>query len=287
MNAIEFDPYLVLGLKNDPNTPLSVIKKKFYQLSLKYHPDKIESDDLIEDYEKIIMAYNILRNDKLRKNYHQQYPLDHYHLKTKLNYENSSKKCEQVSTKEFNRKSFNREFLSQISDQDKNNIDLFVSMNMTPSDIDDQFKYLHPESKFDNNYVENKKSYDVFQQQLEKLEEKRRNDLDNTHPVKILDQFDSKEFNNQFNVNKNKQYHIIKYVKPVEYNSYENGFLIDDEKFTKEYELPVNPNEYIDSDKYINNYIIEPISTQEFMDQLEMLKKNRDNFKFEIQNLKR
>ncbi len=31
MNAIEFDPYLVLGLKNDPNTPLSVIKKKFYQ----------------------------------------------------------------------------------------------------------------------------------------------------------------------------------------------------------------------------------------------------------------
>lgn len=287
MNAIEFDPYLVLGLKNDPNTPLSVIKKKFYQLSLKYHPDKIESDDLIEDYEKIIMAYNILRNDKLRKNYHQQYPLDHYHLKTKLNYENSSKKCEQVSTKEFNRKSFNREFLSQISDQDKNNIDLFVSMNMTPSDIDDQFKYLHPESKFDNNYVENKKSYDVFQQQLEKLEEKRRNDLDNTHPVKILDQFDSKEFNNQFNVNKNKHYHIIKYVKPVEYNSYENGFLIDDEKFTKEYELPVNPNEYIDSDKYINNYIIEPISTQEFMDQLEMLKKNRDNFKFEIQNLKR
>ena len=92
MNAIEFDPYLVLGLKNDPNTPLSVIKKKFYQLSLKYHPDKIESDDLIEDYEKIITAYNILRNDKLRKNYHQQYPLDHYHLKTKLNYENSSKK---------------------------------------------------------------------------------------------------------------------------------------------------------------------------------------------------
>uniref|UniRef100_A0A6C0LZA5 J domain-containing protein n=1 Tax=viral metagenome TaxID=1070528 RepID=A0A6C0LZA5_9ZZZZ len=287
MNAIEFDPYLVLGLKNDPNTPLSVIKKKFYQLSLKYHPDKIESDDLIEDYEKIITAYNILRNDKLRKNYHQQYPLDHYHLKTKLNYENSSKKCEQVSTKEFNRKSFNREFLSQISDQDKNNIDLFVSMNMTPSDIDDQFKYLHPESKFDSNYIENKKSYDVFQQQLEKLEEKRRNDLDNTHPVKILDQFDSKEFNNQFNVNKNKHYHIIKYVKPVEYNSYENGFLIDDEKFTKEYELPVNPNEYIDSDKYINNYIIEPISTQEFMDQLEMLKKNRDNFKFEIQNLKR
>ena len=81
---IDFDPYNMLGLKNDPDLPLSIIKKKFYQLSLKYHPDKMEIDDSFDDYQKIITSYNILRNKKLRTNYHQQFPLDHYHLKTKL-----------------------------------------------------------------------------------------------------------------------------------------------------------------------------------------------------------
>lgn len=278
---IDFDPYTILGLKNDPEIPLSIIKKKFYQLSLKYHPDKIESDDLMEDYQKIITAYNILRNDKLRKNYHQQYPLDHYHLKTKINYEKSQQKIAGKHNNIFNSESFNRDFLNQISDQDRNNIDLFVAMNMTPSDIDDQFRYLHPESKFDSNYVENKKSYDNFQQQIDNLEEKRRLELNEIHPVKILNNYDPKEFNNQFNVNKNKHYQIIKYEQPVEYNSLHNGFFINDKQFIKEYELPENPQQYSDSDKYVNDYLIEPLSQEEFLDQLETLKKNRANFKFE------
>ena len=281
MNSIKinFDPYNILGLKNCQDTPLSVIKKKFYQLSLKYHPDKIQSDDCLEDYQKIITAYNILRNDKYRKNYHQQYPLDHYHLKTKLNYENSSKECEQILTKEFNRNSFNKEFLSRISDQDKNNIDLFISMNMTPSDIDDQFKYLHPESKFDSNYVENKKSYDAFQQQILKLEEKRRLELNDLHPTKILKNYNPWDFNNQFNVNKNKLYHIIKYEEPVEYNNFTSRFLLDDVKFTREYELPINPIKYTNNNKYRNDYIVKSIPEQDFSDLLEILKKDRDSFK--------
>lgn len=276
-SKINFNPYTILGLKCDPEIPLSIIKKKFYQLSLKYHPDKIESDDMMEDYEKIIKAYNILRNDKLRNNYHQQYPLDHYHLKTKLAYEKISEKPCKKSKEEFNHESFNREFLNQISDQDKNNIDLFVAMNMTPSDIDDQFRYLHPESKFDSNYVENKKSYDNFLQQIHNLEEKRRMDLNDMNTIKILDQFDPKEFNNQFNINKNKNYQIIKYEKPVEYNNFDNIFLFNDNKFNEEYEMPPNPCEYISSNKYTNNYNVEPLSQEEFLNQLEILKRGRSN----------
>jgi curved DNA-binding protein CbpA len=284
MNPIQinFNPYLILGLKNSPDIPLSVIKKKFYQLSLKYHPDKIESDDSLEEYQQIITAYNILRNDKYRKNYHQQYPLDHYHLKTKLSYQQSKNETKNKNYQnQFDPNIFNQEFLKNLSDQDKNNIDLFIAMNMTPSDIDDQFRYLHPETKFENNYIENKKSYDDFQQQIVTLEEKRRLELNDLHPVKILDQFNPKEFNNQFNVNKNKHYQIIKYEKPVEYNSFEKSFLINDEQFTQEYELPNNPQEYTDSKKNRNDYIIESMSQEEFLDQLEILKKNRDNFKFE------
>lgn len=274
---IDFNPYLILGLENSPNIPLSVIKKKFYQLSLRYHPDKIQSDDSLDKYQQIITAYNILRNDKYRKNYHQQYPLDHYHLKTKLSYQQS--KNETKYKNQFDSKEFNQDFLKNISDQDKNNIDLFIAMNMTPSDIDDQFRYLHPETKFENNYIENKRSYDDFQQQIEILEDKRRLELNDLHPTKILTKYDPWDFNNQFNVNKNKLYHIIKYEEPVEYNNFTSRFLLDDVKFTREYELPNNPNDYIYSKEYHNDYIVKPIPEQDFMDLLETLKKDRNSFK--------
>ena len=57
--------------------------------------------------------------------------------------------------------------------------------------------------------------------------------------------------------------------------------MINDKQFIKEYELPENPQQYTDSDKYVNDYLIEPLSQEEFLDQLETLKKNRANFKFE------
>ena len=46
---IDFDPYQILNLNNDPDIPIEVIKKQFYKLSLKYHPDRNKD---CEDYAK-------------------------------------------------------------------------------------------------------------------------------------------------------------------------------------------------------------------------------------------
>ena len=42
---INFDPYEILGLEKDPNTPIHTIKKQFYKLSLIYHPDRLLKND--------------------------------------------------------------------------------------------------------------------------------------------------------------------------------------------------------------------------------------------------
>ncbi len=130
----DFNPYQVLGFKPGSEIPLSVIKKRFYQLSIKHHPDKIGKDNLSHQkkkYQEIIIAYNILRDEKLRKDYHQQYPANHYqlkHLPRKMEYK-LSKKLYKVP------ENFNLEFLKSISKRDQDNIDMYINLGFNQSDM--------------------------------------------------------------------------------------------------------------------------------------------------------
>ena len=59
--------YETLDLKS--NASQQDIKKAYYNLSKKYHPDKCNDDDATEKFQKINTAYQILMDDKNRENY--------------------------------------------------------------------------------------------------------------------------------------------------------------------------------------------------------------------------
>ncbi|KAJ1256970.1 hypothetical protein BS78_K258400 [Paspalum vaginatum] len=69
-NAIycdEDDCYDLLGLKQDANT--SEIKKAYYKLSLKLHPDKTPDPESQKLFVKIANAYEILKDESTREQY--------------------------------------------------------------------------------------------------------------------------------------------------------------------------------------------------------------------------
>jgi DnaJ-class molecular chaperone len=63
------DLYNILQIK--PNASEKEIKKAYYNLSKKYHPDKNPDADSCRKFQEINSAYNILIDDKTRKNYIQ------------------------------------------------------------------------------------------------------------------------------------------------------------------------------------------------------------------------
>jgi DnaJ family protein B protein 4 len=66
------DYYKVLGVSKDADT--SVIKKKYRQLALKWHPDKAPADkkkEYEEEFKDIANAYGILSDSEKRKQYDQ------------------------------------------------------------------------------------------------------------------------------------------------------------------------------------------------------------------------
>jgi hypothetical protein len=63
------DLYNILQIK--PNASEREIKKAYYNLSKKYHPDKNPDADSCRKFQEINSAYNILIDDKTRKNYIQ------------------------------------------------------------------------------------------------------------------------------------------------------------------------------------------------------------------------
>lgn len=63
----EKDLYKILGLR--PDATQNEIKKKYRQLSKKYHPDKNPSKDAEEKYKDINEAYDILHDTKKRRLY--------------------------------------------------------------------------------------------------------------------------------------------------------------------------------------------------------------------------
>jgi len=61
--------YEILQIK--PNASEQEIKKAYYSLSRKYHPDKNPNKDANQRFQEINSAYNMLMDDKIRRNYTQ------------------------------------------------------------------------------------------------------------------------------------------------------------------------------------------------------------------------
>lgn len=64
--TFDFNFYIILGVSGDASK--EEIKKAYYGLSKKFHPDNIETGDE-EKFKKISIAYSILYNDEKRKLY--------------------------------------------------------------------------------------------------------------------------------------------------------------------------------------------------------------------------
>lgn len=62
--------YNILELSNTAS--LQQIKNKYYQLSLKYHPDTNKSSKSIDNFVRISNAYNVLINPQLKQEYDEQ-----------------------------------------------------------------------------------------------------------------------------------------------------------------------------------------------------------------------
>ena len=63
------DPYKVIGV--DKNASASEIKKAYYQLAKKYHPDINKEKDADKRFQDIQSAYEILSDENKKKEYDQ------------------------------------------------------------------------------------------------------------------------------------------------------------------------------------------------------------------------
>lgn len=61
------DPYKALGVES--NASAKEIKKSYYQLAKKYHPDVNKEDDAKKKFEEVQKAYELLSNEEERKKY--------------------------------------------------------------------------------------------------------------------------------------------------------------------------------------------------------------------------
>ena len=103
------DYYRILEIKEDAD--FSDIKKKYRKLAIKYHPDKNPGDDeAVKKFREITEAYEILGDEKKRKEY------DH---KRKLKNGQENKKNENLKNKNNfsdNNFSFGKEFFKSASE---------------------------------------------------------------------------------------------------------------------------------------------------------------------------
>ena len=56
-------------LELEPSASINEIKKNYKRLAMKYHPDKNKNPESINKFHQISSAYEILSNDKSRKEY--------------------------------------------------------------------------------------------------------------------------------------------------------------------------------------------------------------------------
>ena len=81
------DYYKILEVSE--NEDISEIKKKYRKMAMKYHPDRNAGDKkAVKKFREITEAYEVLSNDKRRKEYDYKRKNASNHLKNKNNKEN-------------------------------------------------------------------------------------------------------------------------------------------------------------------------------------------------------
>ena len=215
------------------------IKKQFYKLSNKYHPDRFSNTfypkEIKERYQNIIIAYkNICYNDK--QNTNNKIPLDHNGLRFINKIDKKSTIVKELPN------DFNSRFFDLINREDRENIKLYFDLGMTDSDIENQFNLLYPDQEIKNNNEIYNKNLKI----LKDIIKDRENDFNKLKPKKILN---NENFNIQFTQNKNtNKLDLIKYEKPQNEKFYlheiglDNLYKINNTKFDLENKLPDNPN---------------------------------------------
>jgi curved DNA-binding protein CbpA len=181
------DYYSVLEL--DDSTIYSVIrlKKQFYKLSSRYHPDRFINnmypDSIKEKYTSIVIAYNYLKSNcfKLLKNEDlaTSTPKDHTALKfiNKIDIYDVD-----IDNKNVDNSKFNEDFLKNISEEDNSNLKLFLELGLSEQDIDNQFSLLHPEPKT----IKENGLYQESTLKLEKIFNQRQEEIVNYLPSNII-----------------------------------------------------------------------------------------------------
>jgi len=272
------DYYSVLELDDTIIYSVHSLKKQFYKLSSRYHPDRFINnmypDSIKEKYTSIVIAYNYLKSNYLKSMNNDTLatstPKDHNALK----FINNISICNKNIDNTIDNSKFNEEFLKNISEEDNSNLKLFLELGLSEQDIDNQFSLLHPEPK-------TIKENELHKESIVKLEgiiNQRQEDIVNYLPNKIIDE---KNLNSEFMYNKTKRSTIIKYSKPDNEKYYlnnskiDNFHLVNDAVFIKEYDLPNNPNEIIRDKNIIEEEPIGKISVKDFNVSLEELIKSR------------
>ena len=273
------DYYSVLEL--DDSTIYSVIrlKKQFYKLSSRYHPDRFISsmypDSVKDKYTSIVIAYNYLKSNCFKSLKNEDLatitPKDHNALKfiNKINIYDKN-----IDNKDVDSSKFNEEFLKNISEEDNSNLKLFLELGLSEQDIDNQFSLLHPEPKT----IKENEIYHESTLKLKQIINQRQEDIANYLPNKIIDE---KDLNSEFIYNKTKHSAIIKYNKPDNEKYYLNNsridtfHLVDDEVFIKEYDLPNNPTEIRVDKDIIHEELIGKINVENFNISLKKLINSR------------
>lgn len=239
--------YTVLELTPEWEYSKQQLKKQFYKLSSRYHPDRFQKRDytleIKNKYIRIIEAYNYLKSLE-KEDITSDLPHDHSALKfiNKINMEN--KKTKAIP------EDFNEVFLESISGEDTINLKLFFELGLSEQDIDVQFVLLHPNSQ---TIVDNK-VYLNNDLKLKDYIKQRELEIQDSLPKNILS---SEKLNSQFKKNREQGMSVVRYSEPDNDKFYmmggiDNTYRVDDELFRKEYDLPKNPDTLFDIDKNMN-----------------------------------
>lgn len=136
----KFDPYKILGAAR--NDTLADIKKKYYKLVKKYHPDRNQGDD--RKITIVTKAYNILSDPALRREYDSTYSAGHTDLREAYkNYESFQTKHSDVTVRQqFSKgdlKSFNSQFETRrVKDPNDRGYGGDDYVRLTKKDVDAQ-----------------------------------------------------------------------------------------------------------------------------------------------------
>ena len=275
------DYYSVLELDDTTIYSIYSLKKQFYKLSSRYHPDRyvneLYPDSVKDKYKSIVIAYNYLKSNCFKSLKNDDLatitPKDHNALKF-INKIDIYDIDIDIDNKNVDSSKFNEDFLKNISEDDNSNLKLFLELGLSEQDIDNQFSLLHPEPKT----IKENELYHKSTLKLEEIVNQRQENIVNYLPNNIIT---AKNLNSEFIYNKTKHSCIIKYNKPDNEKYYlnnseiDNFHLVNDEVFIKEYDLPNNPTEITLDKKIIEEEPIGKISVENFNISLKKLINSR------------